>query len=140
MAGDTDKIDIVYNDPQELSPSGGRVWINKEHHTSVVVGSSKGIEVKADVVVEGLKEDERVRLWWRIEHKKANQPDKTSRGQPHVSIVYDKAEPSQGKQTSYLDDLPKAPEGWTACLRLMYSTTSKTAVITRREFHGWKLT
>ena len=140
IMADAKPISIVdYKGEQRLDPDGGYVHINAEKNTSVVSGESKGIDVTAGVVVEGLGEGERVRLWWRVEWKKDGQPSQAKRGKPHVTVAHDPADASPGVQVRYADDLPKAASGWTACLRLMYSTTSKTAKITRIYFDGWEL-
>ena len=144
MAADSVPINIAnFTEVQPLSGSG-RVWINSERHTTVVGGSSKGIDVQAAVQVDGLKAGEWARFWWIREWKKDNQPDQNKGSRPSVTFIGaedDNGNPiMQADQVAYKRSLPKADSGWTACLRLAYSTNSKTAEITRREFDGWKLT
>lgn len=141
LMADAESIDLpAYNGNQALSTEGGRVHINAEKHTTVVGGSAKGIDVIAGVAVEGLKAGEYVNLWWRIEEKHATKPDRTVRGKIHVPITPSSTHHQPAAQISYKGSLPKAEAGWTSCLRLMYSTNSKTAKIARVDFDGWKVT
>ena len=139
MAGTVRPISLSYVGDQALSPGVGYVWINKERHVTVVGGSSPGIDVVAAVEVDGLKPGDIVRLWWRREWKKDGEDNLNKGGKKGVTI--NGISPKQSDQVTYKDDLPKADEakGWTACLRLMYSTNAEGAVITAREFDGWRI-
>jgi hypothetical protein len=140
LMADAVPIKVTYNDEQALTAEAtGHVHINAEKHTSVVEGSSDGIDVTAVVEVEGLKEGEYVHVWWRKEWKKTGSADQNKGGDIQDSAFPGVAGAKAFAQVRYADKLPKADAGWTACLRLMYSTNSKTAKIVRRQIRGWKL-
>ena len=131
-------VKINYDGEQSLEEAG-HVAINEQNHSSVVTGSSTGIDLTARIVAEGLQPGEYVDIWWNREWKKNGEDDRNKGGDVFETLIPKPGETRGAAQVRYADKLGKADVGWTPCLRLKYRTNSKTAKIMRRQIHGWKL-
>lgn len=126
---------LVKDDPAKNDDPN--IWINAEKYVSIVVGASTGVDIRATITVSGLKPGERVQLYFRKQWKKDG-ADSLDKGNDDSVFIYGGSSPSV--HFTFAGSLGKADTGWTPVIRIGVRTNSETAVVTKRQIRGWKLT
>lgn len=144
LMADAVPIKIDFDDDQLLikdvtGAPAQHVWINDKNGASIVVGASSGVDIRATIAVSGLKEGERVQLFFHKVWRKAGETDINKGGDDPVYITHIPGVSSPSVHFTFAGSLGKADTGWTPAIRITAKTTSETAVITRRQIRGWKL-
>lgn len=144
LMADAVPIKIDFDDDQLLTKDATgapaqHVWINDKNGASIVVGVSSGVDIRATIAVSGLKEGERVQLFFHKVWRKAGETDINKGGDDPVYITHIPGVSSPSVHFTFAGSLGKADTGWTPAIRITAKTTSETAVITRRQIRGWRL-
>jgi hypothetical protein len=131
--------DINFDGKQLLEPGVEQhVWINDKQHVSIIDEPSAGIDLRATITVSGLKAGERVQLYFHKQWRGKAALKTIHKGYDDSVYIYAGGPPSV--HFTFAGHLSKADAGWTAVIRIGVKTNSETAVITKRQIRGWRLT